>query len=107
MTSHATEAAQDRRDGSAPRSGGPGTVQGMLTLEELKGEIEAGTIDMIVVAFTDMRGRLMGKRIQGGYFLEDGVEHGVEGCNYLLALGMEMDPVPGYEMDNWEGGLGD
>src|SRR6266496_3860580 len=106
----ATETAHvgaDRRDGSAPRSGGPGTLQGMLALDELRHEIEAGTIDTVVTAFTDMQGRLIGKRIQGEYFLEDVVDHGVEGCNYLLALDMEMDPVPGYEMANWEGGYGD
>src|SRR2546422_7327894 len=97
----------DRRDASAPRSGGPGTLQGMLTLEELRQEVEAGTIDTIVAAFTDMQGRLIGKRIQGQYFLEDVVDHGIEGCNYLLALDMEMDPVPGYEMANWERGYGD
>ncbi len=79
----------------------------MLTLEQLKREIEEGTIDSIVAAFTDMQGRLMGKRIQGEYFLEEVASHGVEGCNYLLALDMEMDPVPGYEMANWEKGYGD
>jgi glutamine synthetase len=79
----------------------------MLTLDQLRQEIEAGTIDTVVTAFTDMQGRLMGKRIQGQYFLEDVAEHGVEGCNYLLALDMEMDPVPGYEMANWEKGYGD
>ena len=110
MTTHATDTAQvgaDRRDGSAPRSGGPGTLEGMLSLDELKSEVEAGTIDTIVTAFTDMQGRLIGKRIQGQYFLEDVVDHGIEGCNYLLALDMEMDPVPGYDMANWEGGYGD
>ena len=91
----------------APRPGGPGTLTGMLTLDQLRQEIEAGTIDTVVTAFTDMQGRLMGKRIQGQYFLEDVAEHGVEGCNYLLALDMEMDPVPGYEMANWEKGYGD
>jgi glutamine synthetase len=79
----------------------------MLTLDDLRAEIEAGTIDTVVTAFTDMQGRLMGKRIQGEYFLEDVADHGVEGCNYLLALDMEMDPLPGYEMANWEKGYGD
>ena len=96
-----------RRDGSAPRAGGPGSVRGMLTLKELGQEVEAGTIDTIVTAFTDMQGRLIGKRIQGEYFLEDVVDQGIEGCNYLLALDMEMDPVPGYQMANWERGYGD
>ena len=79
-----------------------------MTLEELTTEIENGTIDTIVVAFTDMQGRLLGKRLHGEFFLEGGVaEHGVEGCNYLLALDMEMDPVPGYGIANWESGYGD
>jgi glutamine synthetase len=54
-----------------------------------------------------MQGRLMGKRIQGEFFLEEVAAHGVEGCNYLLALDMEMDPAPGYDMANWEKGYGD
>jgi glutamine synthetase len=54
-----------------------------------------------------MQGRLVGKRIDVSYFLDEVAESGVEGCNYLLALDMEMDPVPGYEMANWEKGYGD
>jgi glutamine synthetase len=79
----------------------------MLSLDELRAEIEAGTIDTVVTAFTDMQGRLFGKRIVGEYFLDEVVSDGVEGCNYLLALDMEMEPLPGYEMANWEGGYGD
>src|SRR3954454_20389627 len=93
--------------GEAARPGGPGGTVGMLTIEELRREAEEGTIDTVVTAFTDMQGRLFGKRIQGEYFLDDVLEHGIEGCNYLLALDMEMDPGPGYEMANWEGGYGD
>jgi glutamine synthetase len=93
--------------GEAARPGGPGGTVGMLTIEDLRKEAEEGTIDTVVTAFTDMQGRLFGKRIQVEYFLEDVLEHGIEGCNYLLALDMEMDPVPGYEMANWEGGYGD
>jgi glutamine synthetase len=79
----------------------------MLSLGELEREIREGTIDTVVAALTDMQGRLVGKRIQGEFFLEEVADHGVEGCNYLLALDMEMDPVPGYEMANWEKGYGD
>jgi glutamine synthetase len=79
----------------------------MLSVDDLRKEADEGTIDTVVTAFTDMQGRLFGKRIQVDYFLNDVVDHGVEGCNYLLALDMEMDPVPGYEMANWEGGYGD
>jgi glutamine synthetase len=79
----------------------------MLSLDDLRKAGEDGTIDTIVTAFTDMQGRLFGKRIEIDYFLEEAASHGVEGCNYLLALDMEMEPVPGYEMANWEKGYGD
>jgi glutamine synthetase len=80
----------------------------VLSLEELEQAVGDGSIDTVVVAFTDMQGRLMGKRLHGEFFLEGQVaEHGVEGCNYLLALDMEMDPVPGYGIAGWEQGYGD
>jgi len=80
----------------------------MLTLNELKRDVESGSIDTVVVAFTDMQGRLMGKRVHAQYFVDENVaDHGVEGCNYLLALDMEMDPVPGYSIASWEQGYGD
>ena len=80
----------------------------MLGLEELTQSVGAGDIDTVVVAFTDMQGRLMGKRLEAHFFLEE-VEAGqpIEGCNYLLALEMEGDPVPGYAMASWERGYGD
>jgi glutamine synthetase len=79
----------------------------VLTLDELRAGAGDGTFDTVVVAFTDMQGRLMGKRMHAEFFLEDSVDHGIEGCNYLLALEMEMDPVPGYEIASWERGYGD
>ena len=80
----------------------------MLTSDELRAAVEAGAIDTVIVAFTDMQGRLVGKRLMGEFFLDElDAGHGVEGCNYLLAVDMEMDPVPGYEIANWEGGYGD
>jgi glutamine synthetase len=79
----------------------------VLSLEELRADVERGAIDTVVVAFTDMQGRLLGKRVHAEHFLADSAEHGVEGCNYLLALEMEMDPVPGYEIASWERGYGD
>jgi glutamine synthetase len=80
----------------------------VLSLKELESAVGDGSIDTVVVAFTDMQGRLMGKRVHGEYFLENQVaEHGVEGCNYLLALDMEMEPVPGYQIANWAQGYGD
>jgi len=80
----------------------------LLTKEQLGAATKKGEIDTVVVAFTDMQGRLMGKRVDAEYFMESAA-HGeaVEGCNYLLAVDMDMDPVPGYAMANWESGYGD
>jgi glutamine synthetase len=66
-----------------------------------------GTIDTVVVAMTDMQGRLTGKRIHGQYFLDEVVKHGTEGCNYLLAVDVDMNTVDGYEMSSWERGYSD
>jgi glutamine synthetase len=95
------------RDDHAKRPGGPGGDAGMLSVSDLRSAAADGTIDTVVTAFTDMQGRLFGKRIQVEFFLDEVVEEGIEGCNYLLALDMEMDPVPGYEMANWRAGYGD
>src|ERR687884_1582669 len=79
----------------------------MLTLNELRKEVERGAIDTVVAAFTDMQGRLMGKREHAEYFLDESIDDGLEGCNYLLALDMDMDPQPGFRMASWEQGYGD
>ena len=80
----------------------------MLTVDELRDEVAAGAIDTVIAAFTDMQGRLMGKRLHAEFFLEElDAGHEVEGCNYLLALDMEMDPIPGYSIASWERGYGD
>jgi glutamine synthetase len=78
-----------------------------MTLEELKGEVEAGTIDTVLLCIADMQGRLQGKRLTGAHFLEEVVEHSAEGCNYLLAVDVDMDTVDGYAMSSWERGYGD
>jgi len=79
----------------------------VLSLDQLRADVESGAIDTVVSAFTDMQGRLMGKREHAKFFLESSAEHGLEGCNYLLALDMDMDPQPGYAMASWERGYGD
>jgi glutamine synthetase len=80
----------------------------MLTLEELREDVAAGTVDTVIACFTDMQGRLMGKRLDAEFFLDENeAGHPGEGCNYLLALEMEMDPVPGYAIASWERGYGD
>src|SRR3954463_589501 len=78
-----------------------------LTLDALRERIEHDDIDTVVLAFTDMQGRLQGKRLHARYFLDIVVEHGTEGCNYLLAVDIDMNTVDGYSMSSWERGYGD
>jgi glutamine synthetase len=79
----------------------------MLTLEQLRVEVGEGTIDTVVLAFTDMQGRLQGKRLAAEFFLDEVAEHFSEGCNYLLAVDVDMNTVGGYAMSSWETGYGD
>lgn len=78
-----------------------------MTLEELRVAADTGRIDTVVIAFTDVQGRLQGKRLSARYFLEEVAGHGSEGCNYLLAVDVEMNTVDGYAMSSWERGYGD
>ncbi|MDQ4037552.1 MAG: glutamine synthetase family protein, partial [Actinomycetota bacterium] len=78
-----------------------------LALDELRARVEDGTIDTVVVAFTDMQGRLQGKRLHGRFFVDEVLEHGTEGCNYLLAVDVDMNTVDGYAISSWERGYGD
>jgi glutamine synthetase len=79
---------------------------GMLTFEELKREIAAGTIDTVVAAMVDLQGRLVGKRFHAEFFADSGHEE-THGCNYLLGVDIEMEPVPGYKAASWKLGYGD
>ena len=81
--------------------------RGMLTLDQLRLLVAEGTIDTVVLAFTDMQGRLQGKRLSAEFFLDEVVENHAEGCNYLLAVDVEMNTVDGYAMSSWERGYGD
>jgi glutamine synthetase len=78
-----------------------------MTLDELRAEAAAGGIDTVLLAMTDMQGRLQGKRMTAEHFLEEVVAHGAEACNYLLAVDVDMNTVSGYAMSSWERGYGD
>ncbi|HVH21884.1 MAG TPA: glutamine synthetase family protein [Pseudonocardia sp.] len=79
----------------------------MLSLDDLRAAVESGSIDTVLLAFTDMQGRLQGKRCAARYFLDEVVPHAAEACNYLLAVDVEMNTVDGYQMSSWERGYGD
>ncbi len=64
-----------------------------LSVEALRAGVAAGSIDTVILAIVDMQGRLQGKRCDAQYFLNDVLEHGTEGCNYLLAVDIEMNTV--------------
>ncbi len=78
-----------------------------LSVFDLRRRINEGDVDTVVVACTDMQGRLQGKRMHGAYFADHVLEHGTEGCNYLLAVDIDMNTVDGYAISSWERGYGD
>ncbi len=78
-----------------------------MKLHELRALIEKGDIDTVIVAVPDVFGRLVGKRFTAPFFLESVAEHGTHGCNYLLTVNIEMDPMDGFKLANWESGFGD
>jgi glutamine synthetase len=82
-------------------------MAGQLTLEQLRVAVAERDIDTVLVAVTDMQGRLQGKRFSATHFLDEVVPHGTEGCNYLLAVDVEMNTVGGYAMSSWSRGYGD
>ena len=81
-------------------------MAGNLTFDQLKKAVADGEIDTVVVCLPDMQGTLVGKRFQAEYFL-DGAYEETHGCDYLLANDIDMEPVPGYAVANWEKGYGD
>ena len=78
-----------------------------MKLDELRQEVADGTVDTVLLAIADMEGRLQGKRLTASHFLDNVLEQGAEGCNYLLAVDVDMNTVGGYEMASWERGYGD
>ncbi|MER5648911.1 glutamine synthetase family protein [Streptosporangium sp. NPDC002524] len=78
-----------------------------MDVTELHDEVRAGRIDTVLLAVVDMQGRLQGKRLSGRYFVEEVLRHASEGCNYLLAVDVDMNTVDGYAMSSWERGYGD
>src|ERR1700749_171679 len=79
----------------------------MLSLDGLRESVSNGEIDTVIVAITDMQGRLQGKRFHARVFLDEVVPHGTEACAYLLAVDTDMNTVDGYELASWETGYGD
>src|SRR5215211_6629300 len=77
-----------------------------LDLNALRQKVSASEIDTIIIAFPDTNGRLVGKRLVAQYFI-DHCDEGTHGCNYLLTVNMEMDPLQGFKLASWDRGFGD
>src|ERR1700761_6926504 len=78
-----------------------------MALSKLGQTVESGHVDTVLVVFTDMQGRLQGKRVHARYFLDNVMDHGIETCDYLLAVDVEMNTVDGYDLSSWDKGYGD
>jgi len=73
-----------------------------MTLQQLKAQVKSGAVDTVLVAIPDPFGRLVGKRFHAGHFLESVVSHGTHGCSYLLTVNLDMDPLDGFAVANWD-----
>ncbi|HEU4909291.1 MAG TPA: glutamine synthetase family protein [Propionibacteriaceae bacterium] len=78
-----------------------------LSVHDLRRRINEGDVDTVVVAFTDVQGRLQGTRFHAPYFAEQVLEHGTEAPGYLLAVDVEMnitdrDDLPSVDRLNGE-----
>ena len=80
---------------------------GRLDADALARQVADGEVDTVLVCFPDLQGRLIGKRVTGHFFCEHALADGIEACNYLLAVDVDMTPLPGYEYTSWEQGYGD
>src|ERR1700686_3047491 len=78
-----------------------------MNIQQLKTQIKTGTLDTVIVALVDPFGRLVGKRFRASVFLDSVAKHGTHGCNYLLTVNLEMDPLDGFKVASWEKGFGD
>jgi len=79
----------------------------MLNLAQLKTKLTRGELDTVQVVFPDVFGRLLGKRVTARHFADSILRHGTHACNYLLTVDLEMEPIPGFKLANWESGYGD
>jgi len=96
----------DMGDGAANHQAGS-AVLGAASFEGISVAVGAGTIDTVIVALTDMQGRLQGKRLHAPFFVDQVIRHGTEACSYLLAVDIDMNTVDGYDLTSWDRGYGD
>lgn len=89
------------------------TTTAPLDLSTLARMVNEDQVDTVVVAFVDLQGRLMGKRVTGRFFMDhvvgsDGADgEGIEACDYLLTVDVDMNVLEGFRYSSWDGGYGD
>jgi glutamine synthetase len=83
------------------------STPGRLSKDELVKLIKSGDVDTVILAVADMQGRLQGKRLDAGFFVDELLTAPVEGCSYLLASDVDMNTVDGFALTSWERGYGD
>mmetsp|Transcript_12962 Transcript_12962/g.14873 ORF Transcript_12962/g.14873 Transcript_12962/m.14873 type:complete len:497 (-) Transcript_12962:253-1743(-) len=75
--------------------------------EVLKDLADSGKVDTVVVGYTDIYGRLLGKRYDAETFANECLKDGTHACTYTLAVDMPMNPLEGFDFANWDKGFGD
>ncbi|MHB8379193.1 MAG: glutamine synthetase family protein [Acidimicrobiales bacterium] len=83
------------------------STPGRYSRDELIKLIGSDEVDTVILAITDMQGRLQGKRLDARFFADELIDGAVEGCSYLLASDVEMNTVDGFALTSWERGYGD
>src|ERR1700683_4759014 len=78
-----------------------------LEVSKLRSLVVDGSVDTVIVCFPDMQGRPVGKRVTAPFFFDNVLEHGIDACDYLLAVDVDVQPLPGYKFASWELGYGD
>jgi len=74
---------------------------GRLTLKEFAKHVKSGDIRTVVVGFTDLIGRTLGKRYDADYVVDHGEEFVSHACDYLLTVDADMNILQGFKASNW------
>ncbi len=82
-------------------------MPGNLSLDRLRTLVRGGDIDTVLVAFPDLQGRLMGKRVTASHFIDSVARAGMHACAYLFTVDVDMEPLPGYRLASWATGYQD
>jgi glutamine synthetase len=84
------------------------TNSNSYTYAQLSRDVADKKIDTVVVGFTDLYGRLLGKRYDANAFIHHVGDKGVShSCTYLLTADIELEPLDGFKLSSPSTGYGD